>query len=98
MIDTSIERTNFDYSRAFAESQSSNPTVISELIQAYNLIAQNLGISVFQFIQNIKSQGNDQQQAIYLATNLNSVRAKNALIGVAPIKSTPPFISREIAP
>jgi len=96
-MNTSIERTSFDYSRAYAESQSSNPTVVSELVQAYNLIAQNLGISVFQFLQQLKNQGTDQQQAIYLATQLNSVRPRSALIGVAPILTTPKFISREIA-
>ena len=89
-MNLSVERNGYDYARAYAESQSSNPTVINELIQAYTLISQNLGISVFQFIQKVQNQGTDQQQAIYLATQLNSCRPKNSLIGVAPIQITPP--------
>jgi len=94
---TSIERNSFDYGRAFAESQSNNPTVIAELEQAYVLIAQNLGISVFDFIQLLESKGDTQEQAIWFAAQLNSVRPRNALLGVAPNQITPVFISREIA-
>lgn len=93
----SVERNNFDYARAFAETQSSNQIVVNELIQAYTLIAQNLGITPFQFIQQLQQQGDSNQQAVYLAAQLNSVRPRNALIGVAPNNSTPLFIAREIA-
>lgn len=71
---TAIERNNFDYGRSFAETQSTNPTVVAELEQAYVLISQNLGISVFDFIQILESKGDTQQQAVYLAAQLNSVR------------------------
>jgi hypothetical protein len=94
---TSIERNSFDYARSFAESQSSNPTVVAELEQAYVLISQNLGISAFDFIQVLKSKGDTQEQAVYLAAQLNSVRPRNALLGVSPNQTTPLFISREIA-
>ncbi len=92
-----IERNSFDYAQAFAETQSSNPTIVGELVQAYTLIAQNQGISVFEFLQNLSAIGDEQQQALYLAAQLNNVRPRNALIGVAPVNTTPPFIAREIA-
>jgi hypothetical protein len=94
---TGIERNNFDYALAFAQSQSSNPTVVSELVQAYTLIAQNLGITPFQFIQQLEQKGDSTQQALYLAAQLNNVRPRNALIGIAPNAITPNFIAREIA-
>ncbi len=93
----SIERNSYDYARAFAESQSTNPLVVSELEQSYILISNNLGISVYDFIQLLESKGNTQQQAVFLAAQLNSVRPRNALLGVAPNISVPMFISREIA-
>ena len=92
-----IERNGFDYGRAYAESQSNNPTVVSELEQSYVLIAQNLGVSVFEFIQLLQQQGTTIQQALYLAAQLNSVRPRNALLGLPPNLTTPNFISREIA-
>ena len=92
-----IERNSFDYAQAFAQTQSSNPLVISELVQTYTLIAQNLGISVYQFLQTLQNIGDAQQQALYFAAQLNNVRPRNALIGVAPSSSTPTFITREIA-
>ena len=48
---SSIERNSFDYAQAYAETQSSNPTVVADLVNAYNLIAQNQGITVYQFLQ-----------------------------------------------
>ncbi|VVC05198.1 Uncharacterised protein [uncultured archaeon] len=93
-----IERNNFDYLRAYAESQSSVTSIVQELIDAYALISQNLGISGFQFIQTLKSKGTAQQQTIYLAAQLNSVRPKNALLGIASNQEPPEFVSREIAP
>ena len=91
------ERNSFDYARAYAETQSSNPTVVSELEQAYFLIAQNLGISVYSFLQLLESKGNTAAQAVYLAAQLNNVRPRNALLGVAPNLTTPNFVLREIA-
>ena len=92
----SIERTAFDYARAFAQSQSTNPTVAAELEQSYVLISENLGISVFDFLQLLQSKGDTQQQAIYLAAQLNSIRPRNALLGVGPNLMTPVFVQREI--
>lgn len=94
---TSIERDNFDYASAFANTQSSNPTIVAELTQAYTLIAQNLGISVFDFLQILQNKGNSQEQAVYLVAQLNSVRPRNALLGVMPNLNTSSFIQREIA-
>ena len=91
------ERNSFDYARAYAETQSSNPIVISELEQAYTLIAQNLGISTYFFIQLLESKGDTTEQAVFLAAQLNNVRPRNALLGVAANQSTPLFVSREIA-
>jgi hypothetical protein len=93
----SIERNSFDYIRAYAQNQSTNPTVVAELEQAYALIAENLGLSGFQFIQLLENQGDSTQQAVYLAAQLNSVRPRNALLGVGSNQTTPVFISREIA-
>lgn len=92
-----IERNSFDYIQAYASLQCSNPTVVSELVAMYVLIANNLGITPFEFITQVKNQGNSQQQAIYIAAQMNSVRVRNALIGVAINKTTPEFINREIA-
>jgi hypothetical protein len=91
---TYIERNNFDYCRAYAESQSSNPIIIEELIQSYVLIAQNLGITPSAFIQQMKEQS---QPDIYLAAQLNSIRPRNSLLGVIPNNGTPIFIAREIS-
>lgn len=96
-IKTGIERNSFDYATAYASSQSTNATIVSELVAAYNLIASNQGISVYQFLQSLENQGSAQQQAVYLTAQLNNVRPRNALIGVAPIQNTPVFITREIA-
>jgi hypothetical protein len=95
-VNTSIERNSFDYARAFAEAQSQNPTIISELEQAYTLISQNLGISAFDFIQILKSKGDGAQQSIYLAAQLNSVRPRNSVLGISLNQNIPLFISREI--
>jgi hypothetical protein len=94
---TNVERNNFDYVRAFAESQSSNPTIVNELIQAYVLVAQNLNITPLQFIQLVESKGNDVEQAQFLCQQLNLVRARNAYLGVTLNQNTPVFIAREIA-
>jgi hypothetical protein len=89
-----IERNNFDYVQAYAESQSSNAVVVSELVQMYVLIAQNMSITPAALIQQIKS---GTISPIMLAAQLNSVRTRNALIGVASNQGTPVFIAREIA-
>ena len=96
LTNTSMERSSFDYGRAYAESQSSNPTIVSELEQAYLLISQNLGISVFELIQLLQQQGTSKQQATWVCAQLNSVRPRNALLGLPPNSSTPNFILREI--
>lgn len=96
-ISLGIERNNYDYALAFAQTQSNNQTIVQQLVQAYTLIAQNLGISVYQFIQQLQNQGTSTQQAIYLASQLNSVRPRNSLLGVGQNQNTPAFISREIA-
>lgn len=96
-ITVGVERNNYDYLLAFASTQSQNATVVSELVQAYKLICQNLGITPFQFIQQLEQQGDTTQQALYLAAQLNNIRPRNALLGVAPNQTTPLFISREIA-
>jgi hypothetical protein len=91
-----IERNAFDYARAYAETQSSNSIIVSELQQAYILIAKNLNISVYDFIQILESKIGTER-AIYLAAQLNSVRPRNSLLGVLSTNNTPLFISREIA-
>ena len=94
---TNVERNNYDYVRAFAESQSSNPTIVDELIQAYVLVAQNLNMTPLQFIQTIESKGNSVDQAQYFSQQLNLVRPRNAYLGVTLNQNTPVFIAREIA-
>ena len=91
-----VERNNYDYIQAYAKTQSTNPIIVAELVQAYILISQNLGLSGYAFIKQVESQGTTQQQLIYLAAQLNSVRPRNALIGVAPVFNTPTFVAREI--
>jgi len=94
---TNVERNNYDYVRAYAETQSSNSTIVDELIQAYVLVAQNLNITPLQFIQLVESKGNTVEQAQYLAQQLNSVRVRSAYLGVRLNQNTPVFIAREIA-
>ncbi len=93
-----VEKNSFDYARAFAETQCSNSTVVEELVQAYTLIAKNMGISVYQFVQLLQNKGDSKEQALYLAAQLNNIRVRSALLGVSPILNSPNFISREIAP
>jgi len=95
-INIGIERNSFDYIRAYAEAQSSDSVIVDELIQAYVLISKNLGISPYQLVQQLQNQGNPRQQSLYLAAQMNSVRAQNALLGLTPNNTTPLFISREI--
>ena len=92
-----IEKNSYDYAQAYAATQSSNTTVVNELVQAYNLIAANQGISVYQFLQTLAQQGSSYQQAVYLTAQLNNVRVRSALLGVPPASSTPAFIAREIS-
>jgi len=91
-----IEKNSYDYATAYAKTLSSNSVVVDELVQAYTLAAKNLGMSVFDFIQTVKSKGTDKQQAVYLATHLNNVRPRSALLGVISSHTTPAFIDREI--
>jgi hypothetical protein len=91
---SSINRNNFDYIRAFAETQSSNSIVVDELVQAYTLISQNMNLDPITLIQQIE---NGTISDLTLAAQMNSVRAQNALIGVIPTQATPLFISREIS-
>ena len=90
---SNIERNNFDYVRAFAETQTNEPVLVNELVQAYILIAQNLGITPYAFIQTLE---NRTDNGVYLATQLNSVRVRNSLLGVNLNLNTPYFIAREI--
>jgi len=93
----SIERNNFDYLQSYAETQSSNPTIVSELIQAYVLISQNLGVSPVDFLKILESTGDDIQQGLYLAQQMNLVRPRNAYLGVDVNQKTPIYVAREIA-
>jgi hypothetical protein len=93
---TGIEKNSYDYARAYANSQTDNSVVAAELLQAYTLISKNMGISVFDFIQQVKTKGTEKQQAIYLAKQMNNVRPRNALYGVSNTLSTPVFIQREV--
>lgn len=91
-----MERNAFDYARAFANTQSNDPTVVQELIDAYAAIAKNLGISIQQFLETYQNIEDSRSQALYLCGQLNSVRSKNALMGLSPISKTPNFITRGI--
>ena len=91
-----LDGNSFDYVRAYAANRLSDPILIDELVQSYVLIAQSLGISPVQFIQQVIAQGSSQAQDIYLAGYLNSIRVRNALLGVGNQMNTPPFIQREI--
>lgn len=95
---TSLSANNYDYVRAFAASRASDPIIIDELIQAYTLIAASLNISVAAFVQSVQNQGNSRDQDLYLAARLNTVRVRNALIGVVSPQTTPVFVGREITP
>lgn len=89
---TNVERNNFDYLRAYAENQSSNITIVNELVKAYVLISQNLGISPYDLIQSLESKGSQ-----YMAQQMNSIRPRNAYLGVILNNNVPVFIQREIA-
>lgn len=89
---------SYDSVRAFAIQRASDPIIVDELIEAYVAIALSLNITPVQFIQLVESQGSSQQQDIYLASALNSIRVKNALLGIGLAKQTPNFIIREIQP
>lgn len=91
-----ISGNTFDAVRAYAASQTSVPELVDELVQTYILVAQKLGITAVQFIQQIQEQGTTQAQQIYLASYLNSVRLRNALLGVSNNPGPPYFIQREI--
>jgi len=88
----------YDYIRAFALARASDPVIVDALVETYTMIAQGLGISPIQFVQRVQAQGNTFDQDLYLATYMNTVRAKNALIGVAGGRGTPYFVAREIQP
>ena len=88
----------YNYVLAYAQSRSSDPSIVASLVQIYSTIAKNLGIDPTQFIQQVQAQGNTVQQDLYLAYYYNSVRAKNALIGVTGSLNTPYFIAREVNP
>jgi hypothetical protein len=94
---TAVERNNYDYIRAYAEMQTNNATLVDELVTSYVLIAKNLGITPQMFIETIKNQTGVLNQANYLASQLNSVRPRNAYLGVGGDVSTPTFIMQEIA-
>jgi hypothetical protein len=85
-----------DYATSLANSMTTNSTIASELVQTFLLIAQNLGISVMDFIESVENAGTLQQQSVYLATYINSVRPRNALFGAIGTNIPPTFISREI--
>lgn len=93
-----ISGNNYDAVRAYAASQSSVPEIINELVSTYIQVAQTLGITPVQFIQTVEQQGSTQAQQIYLSAYLNSVRQRNALLGVANTPGAPYFIQREIVP
>jgi len=86
----------YNYVWAYAQSRASDPSIVNSLVQMYNTIAQNLGISPAQFIQQVEAQGNTVNQDLYLSYYYNTVRAKNALIGVTGNLNTPYFVAREI--
>lgn len=91
-----LDGNSYDYVNAYAASRVSDPTLIAELVQTYVIISQSLGITPVQFIQQVQAQGSSQAQDIYLAGYLNSVRVRNALLGVGNGLGTPNFIQREI--
>lgn len=95
---TTISPANYDAIRSFAISRASDPIIIPELIQAYTSIATTMNISPAEFVALVQGQGNTQQQDIYLASLLNTVRVRNAVIGVGLNKTTPSFVAREIRP
>ncbi len=95
---TSISPTNFDTIQAFAMTRATDPIIVPELIQAYTAIATSLNITTTDLISLIQGQGNTQQQDIFLASLLNTVRVKNAVLGVGLNKQTPVFVAREINP
>ncbi len=93
---SSMNSNTYDYVQAFVKSRTNNPVIINELITAYTLIANNLGININQFLQLVESQGTTYEQDLYLANYLNTVRVKNSLLGVVRNVGTPLYIQREI--
>ncbi len=93
-----INSNAYDYAVAYAKSRSDDPIIQTELVATYITIAQSLGVSINQFISMVQAQGNTYEQDLYLTNYLNTVRVRNALLGVGRNVGTPGYIAREINP
>ena len=95
-LDQSIEATQYDVLKNLVQSKVSDPLLWDEYTAAYAEIARTLNMTVTQFVELLRAQGDDYQQDAYLAAYLNQNRVANARIGIALDLSTPTFVRREI--
>ena len=95
-LDQSVEATQYDVLKNLIQSKVSDPLLWDEYIAAYTEVARTLNLTVTQFVELLRAQGNDYQQDAYLAAYLNQNRVANARIGIALDLNTPVFVRREI--
>lgn len=95
-IDEGIDATQYEVLKNLIQSKVSEPALWNEYIAAYVEIARTLNMTVTEFTELVRSQGDDYQQDAYLAAYMNQNRVANARIGIALDLYTPIHIQREI--
>ena len=95
-LDVAIEANQYDILKNLVQSKVEDPALIDEYVGAYALIANNLNITITQFVELLRSQGTAAEQDIFLAAYMNQTRVANAKIGVLLNLNTPEHIRREI--
>jgi hypothetical protein len=95
-IDVSIEATQYDNLKSLVQTRVSDPELQKEYIAAFALVAKSLNLTVAQFADLMRQQGDSYEQDVWLAAYLNENRVSNAKLGVTLNLNTPISVLREI--
>lgn len=86
----------FDMVRSFTSGRTTDAKLADKLAITYITIAQARGITVKEFIDELKSAGNNRAQDALIAAYLNTARSQTSILGISGEQSSPFYVAREI--
>lgn len=95
-IEIGLDANSYEILKNLVQERLEDKVLIDEYVGAYAQVANNLNMTINDFVALLRTQGSLVEQDIFLAGYLNQTRVANAKIGVILNLNTPQHILREI--
>jgi hypothetical protein len=95
-ITQGVSPNDFDYVRQFATKRTNDAALADKLAVTYIVIAESRGITVQDFVKELKAAGSSREQDALIAAYLNAVQPRTAIVGISGLIDPPFYVAREI--